>query len=193
MDFLHSEIGSAKDNFNSPVHNWYKFTAGFSYKFVESILNDYTNKSQLSIFEPFAGCGTTLVSSQKNKVKAVGNEGQEFMLDIINAKLNWNLSQHECIQSLKRISNYIDANSNKFNIERDSHPLLQTLYNPATLRTLYLIKNSLSEIDSEELRLFFKLALSQTMHKAAIHPLFGKIFQIILERHLYFFEQIRIP
>ena len=38
MNFLHTEIGSAKDNIKSPVHNWYKFTAGFSYKFVDEII-----------------------------------------------------------------------------------------------------------------------------------------------------------
>lgn len=33
MNILDANIGSAKDNMSSPVHNWYKFTAGFSYKF----------------------------------------------------------------------------------------------------------------------------------------------------------------
>ena len=32
---IDNNIGSAKDNMNSAVHNWYKFTAGFSYKFAE--------------------------------------------------------------------------------------------------------------------------------------------------------------
>ena len=38
MNILDVNIGSAKDNMSSPVHNWYKFTAGFSYKFVDIIL-----------------------------------------------------------------------------------------------------------------------------------------------------------
>ena len=29
MNILDANIGSAKDNMSSPVHNWYKFTAGF--------------------------------------------------------------------------------------------------------------------------------------------------------------------
>ena len=31
---IDANIGSAKDNMKSAIHNWYKFTAGFSYKFV---------------------------------------------------------------------------------------------------------------------------------------------------------------
>lgn len=171
MNFLHSEIGSAKDNFHSPVHNWYKFTAGFSYKFVDSILAEETKTSNPIVFEPFAGCGTTLVSSQKKQIKAVGNEGQEFMLDVIKAKLNWDIDETKCMQELKMIDKYIKDHINSFNIEKETHPLLQSLYTPTNISVLYLIRNGLKEIESEKIRLFFKLALSQTMHKSAIHPI----------------------
>lgn len=171
MDFLHSEIGSAKDNFYSPVHNWYKFTAGFSYKFVDSILDEESKSKNPIVFEPFAGCGTTLVSSQKKQIKAIGNEGQEFMFDVIKAKLNWDIDEFQCMENLKQIDKYVKGHLGDFNIERDSHPLLQSLYTPETLTILYLIRNGLKEVESEKTRLFFKLALSQIMHKSAIHPI----------------------
>jgi DNA modification methylase len=171
MDFLHSEIGSAKDNFYSPVHNWYKFTAGFSYKFVDSILDKETRIKNTLVFEPFAGCGTTLVSSQKKRIKAIGNEGQEFMLDIIKAKLNWDIDEFQCMKSLKQIDEYVRRYLKSFDTEKQAHPLLQSLYTPENLAILYLIRNGLKEIESEKIRLFFKLALSQTMHKSAIYPI----------------------
>lgn len=171
MDFLHSEIGSAKDNFRSPVHNWYKFTAGFSYKFVESVLNEEIKKQEPIVFEPFAGCGTTLVSCQKKGVKAFGNEGQELMLDVINAKLNWNIDNTECLNGLNFLNEFVKLNKESYNIEENTHPLLQSLYNPDALKELYLIRDGLAKIESENLRVFFKLALSQTMHKSSIFPI----------------------
>jgi DNA modification methylase len=171
MDFLHSEIGSAKDNFYSPVHNWYKFTAGFSYKFVESILDEEAKNKKPIVFEPFAGCGTTLVSSQKKGAKAIGNEGQEFMLDVIKAKLNWDIDKFQCLENLNKLEDYVRVRLNSYDVATNTHPLLQTLYSPETLSVLYLIRNGLSRIESESLKLFFKLALSQTMHKTAIHPI----------------------
>ena len=86
MNILDANIGSAKDNMSSPVHNWYKFTAGFSYKFVDIILEDYRGQD-ITVYEPFAGCGTTLVECQKLGFRSVGNESQELMCGIINAKL----------------------------------------------------------------------------------------------------------
>lgn len=171
MNFLHTEIGSAKDNQKSPIHNWYKFTAGFSYKFVEEII-DYENLRKIEnaeIFDPFAGCGTTLVSSQKKGINAVGNESQVFMFDIIRAKLNWAIKDNKAKEYLSQIDLYIKNTS--FGIEENAHPLLLSLYDSSSLETLYLIKNSLKNIRSEKYRLFFKLALSQTLHKVAIHPI----------------------
>ncbi len=171
MDLLHSEIGSAKDNFKSPVHNWYKFTAGFSYKFVDGIIELENLKSEESpiIFDPFSGCGTTLVSCQKHGIKAVGNESQLFMLDVINAKLNWNLSEVELIEKLNNLKGHVF--SNKEGVEQDFHTLLETLYTKTTLTTLYTIRNFIRRFEKEDIRLFFKLALSQTLHKVSIHPI----------------------
>ena len=63
---LDTNIGSAKDNALSAVHNWYKFTAGFSYKFVDLIVDEMPQMPDC-IYEPFAGCGTTLVAAQKKE------------------------------------------------------------------------------------------------------------------------------
>lgn len=173
MNFLHAEIGSAKDNSKSPIHNWYKFTAGFSYKFVEEIikLEKLKDKKSAEIFDPFAGCGTTLVSSQKEGVRAVGNEGQAFMYDVIKAKLNWDINPNRYKIYLEYIKLVVSENRRTFSLEDRAHPLLVSLYKPNNLKQLYLIKSAIDEIESEKYRLFFKLALSQTLHKVSIHPI----------------------
>ncbi|UPT67962.1 MAG: site-specific DNA-methyltransferase [Sphingobacteriales bacterium JAD_PAG50586_3] len=173
MNFLHIEIGSAKDNQKSPVHNWYKFTAGFSYKFVEEIilLEKLSQKPNSQIFDPFAGCGTTLVSSQKEGVKAVGNEGQAFMLDVIKAKLNWKISKRSFDKYLLLIKDSLLKKSKKLDLNQYAHPLLLTLYKDEILKDLYIVKNTVNSIKAEKYRLFFKLALSQTLHKVSIHPI----------------------
>ena len=71
MNILDANIGSAKDNMSSPVHNWYKYTAGFSYKFVDIILDEYEGQD-IVVYEPFAGCGTTLVECQKLWYPSIG-------------------------------------------------------------------------------------------------------------------------
>ena len=165
---INEYIGTAKDNMGSAVHNWYKFTAGFSYKFVKFLIEDMPVKPEC-IYEPFAGCGTTLVEAQKHGVCSIGNESQQLMCDVINAKLNWGIKTDVSEKILSAIKSYI---TDKTNISQSEyHPLLETLYDSETLETIYLIRDAIRKIESRDYQLFFNLALSQVLHKAALCPI----------------------
>lgn len=170
MNILDTNIGSAKDNMSSPIHNWYKFTAGFSYKFVDIILENNYGKD-IIVYEPFAGCGTTLVECQKNGFRSIGNESQELMCNIINAKLNWTITRAQYSKGIGIIDKYLTANKDSDAIVAEFHPLLQSLYDEPALRELYCIRDGIKQLPNKQVRLFFNMALSQTLHKAAIHPI----------------------
>lgn len=170
MELIHENIGTASDNLKSPIHNWYKFTAGFSYKLIDTLIESNELKSDSVIYEPFAGCGTTLVQAQKKQIRAIGNEGQTFMYDVIRAKLNWNFDKDEVKKKMVNILDFIQKNKD-LEVTQFINPLLLTLYTTENLRQLFSIKSYLEEIEDEELYLFFKLALSQTLHKCSIHPI----------------------
>lgn len=164
-----ANIGSAKDNMKSAIHNWYKFTAGFSYKFIDLVVDDMEKKPSC-IYEPFAGCGTTLVAAQKKRIHSIGNEGQQLMCDVINAKLNWDIDNNICKEYVYSITDGVTSGSGK-DISDEYHPLLCELYDRDTIRDLYLLRDSIRRIGDEKYQLFLNLALSQTLHKAALHPI----------------------
>lgn len=165
-----ANIGSAKDNMSSAIHNWYKFTAGFSYKFVDLIVDDMIAKP-CNIYEPFAGCGTTLVAAQKKSIHSIGNESQQLMCDVINAKLNWDIERKQCNNYIHFINDYINKNKTSEVLESEYHELLRGLYDFDTLKELYLIRDAIRSISNEKYELFFSLALSQTLHKSALYPI----------------------
>lgn len=166
---IDSNIGSALDNAKSPIHNWYKFTAGFSYKFINMIV-DNLPVIPSKIYEPFAGCGTTLVAAQEKGIPSVGNESQLFMCDVINAKLNWDINHQKCLELLDRI-NFTVIKGRRINISNEYHPLLESLYDEQTLHDLYSLRDIIEQIKDKKHRLFLQLALSQTLHKASLHPI----------------------
>ena len=178
MNILNADIGSAKDNARSAIHNWYKFTAGFSYKLVDLIVDDMELKPT-SIYEPFAGCGTTLVAAQKKCIHSIGNESQQLMCNVINAKLNWDIESKQCLEYKKQIEDYVLFNISSNYVLEECHELLISLYDIKTLKTLYLIRDAIRKIYDEKYKLFLNLALSQTLHKAA----WGK-FSTMLEQML---------
>jgi DNA modification methylase len=165
-----SEIGTAKDNLKSPLHDWYRFTAGFSHKLVEEIIVNEKLRRGDQIFESFAGCGTTLVTAQKNGIGAVGNEGQELLYDVIRAKLNWNIDPDFILDQLQNIKEFIRINNKRKRF--DVHELLLTLYRTQDLKQIVLIRDYLNNCGLDEKHyLFLKLALTQTLHKVSIHPI----------------------
>lgn len=166
---LDANIGSAKDNMKSAIHNWYKFTAGFSYKFVDMIVDEMKNKPNC-IYEPFAGCGTTLVAAQKKYIHSVGNESQQLMCDIINAKLNWDIDRQKCCEYVKQILDYVRLQTNE-DISTEYNPLLTSLYDNVTLKELYLLRDGIRNLGDYKYELFLNLALSQTLHRSALYPI----------------------
>jgi DNA modification methylase len=171
MRFITENIGSAQDNLKSPIHNWFKFTAGFSHLLVDGVISrEKLKPSDAPIYDPFAGCGTTLVSCQKKSFKSVGNEGQRLMYDIIRAKLNWNLSQRKLEQNLSIIDTKV-LTADRLSFKGNVHPLLPTLYEKEALKVLITIRDAIRNIKNPQYRLFFNLALSQTLHKVSIHPI----------------------
>ena len=171
VSFIHSEIGTAKDNTNSPVHNWYKFTAGFSYKLINELHRSNIINNSSCIYEPFAGCGTTLVETQKHQIKSIGNEGQDFMYNIIRAKIKWNIDLTTIKEHIKELDFFLTENLLNEEIEK-INPLMNTLYTVENVNVLYKIKCYIQEkVQSEENQLFLNLALSQTLHKCSLYPI----------------------
>lgn len=166
---LDSNIGSAKDNMSSAIHNWYKFTAGFSYKFIDLVVDNMEKRPEC-IYEPFAGCGTTLVAAQKKRIHSKGNESQQLMCDIIDAKLNWDIDDDICRNYIDTVLGEVQSQSN-MDISDEYNELLCTLYDGVTLKELYLLRDSIRLLGDRKYELFLNLALSQTLHKAALHPI----------------------
>lgn len=168
MNLAFENIGCAKDNMNSPIHNWYRFTAGFSYQFVDFILKDLPKDGV--VYEPFAGCGTTLVSSQKHGFHSVGNEGQEFMYDICRAKLDWTIERKVVENHIKLIERDVLEQFENYNLTEENS-LLEELYDSDNLKTLCVIRNYIMALEEESYKLFFQLALSNVLHRTSIHPI----------------------
>lgn len=65
-----------KDNYDRAMHRWVPWIAGFSASFVEGILERFggAKPGEVTVLDPFAGVGTTLVEALKSGHNAVGFE-----------------------------------------------------------------------------------------------------------------------
>ncbi len=53
------------DNMKLPVHRWFRYSAGFSAQWVENAIAEAKGRGSVTVLDPFAGAGTTLLAAEK--------------------------------------------------------------------------------------------------------------------------------
>jgi hypothetical protein len=77
------------DNMKLPVHRWYRFSAGFSAQWVESVIAEAQRSGPVSLLDPFAGAGTTLIAAEMMGAECFGIEAHPFIARAARAKLQY--------------------------------------------------------------------------------------------------------
>ena len=70
-----------------PVYNWFKYKEGFSRQLIYNILNEWNREKNDIVFDPFAGCGTTLLACKEFGYKAVGLDILPIAIFVAKVKL----------------------------------------------------------------------------------------------------------
>lgn len=132
--------GTFTDNMKLPIHRWFRYSAGFSAEWAEDVIKSHDSGPPVTVLDPFAGSGTTLIAAEKAGVSAIGFENHPFVARIAKAKLMWRSvdpSQlREATSSLiGRVSGRISV------ILTPPPPLLLKCYTDDALTTLLLLRD----------------------------------------------------
>ena len=80
------------DNMRLPVHRWFRYSAGFSAEWVQSVVSPGDR-----VLDPFAGSGTTLLAAQSVGAESFGIDSQDFVCRVAQAKLLWTADPDELV------------------------------------------------------------------------------------------------
>jgi len=100
-----AEWGTFKDSLRAPVHRWFTYPAGFSYKAVVHSIRRFDLTVGQTIYDPFMGSGTTNVVAKTLGIHSVGVEAHPFVFKIAQAKLCWGIDQTQ-VHSFSNYSGY---------------------------------------------------------------------------------------
>ena len=98
--------GAFTDNMRLPLHRWFRYSAGFSAEWAESVIKGFTPSkatSSVSVLDPFCGSGTTLIAAAASGANAVGFETHPFVARIASAKLRWDVDPVELREVSRRV------------------------------------------------------------------------------------------
>lgn len=156
----------------APIHSWFRYPAGYSYKFVDSVFQEFNIESSNWVYDPFSGTGTTLVSAKQKNVNAYGVEAHTFVQWVAQVKLYWEFSFDHLESELQTFSvscrNYVTKNLDPLDLNGIFPDLIYKCYHSSDLRELYLIREFITHFVSDEhVRDLLKLALTDTLRSAA--------------------------
>lgn len=169
-----SEWGTFKDSMKAPIHSWFAYPAGFSYKAVRSSFHQYKITQGNIIYDPFMGSGTTNIVAQEMGINSYGVEAHPFVFEIAKTKMNWSIEHHKLLDALKSIENQFYAvkssikNSQKYIEEQQMPELVLKCYETKTLLDLLIIRNIIifSQF-SQEVKSFFRTALTFVLRQVS--------------------------
>lgn len=167
-----SEWGTFKDSLRAPVHRWFTYPAGFSYKAVEHSMERYEIATGQTIYDPFMGSGTTNLTAKTLGVNSVGVEAHPFVYQITKAKMNWNIE-------IRQIREFIDLAQKKLSRKseslrsknlRDEFPeLILKCYQEKTLYDLWALREIIAEnLSEEDVRDFFFVVVTAILRTVSI-------------------------
>ena len=90
-DYRDSMSGSFVGNMELPVHRWFRYSAGFSGAWAEAVIAAHA-KDRPTVFDPFAGCGTTLIAAERRGAECWGIDSHPFVARVARAKLAYRSS-----------------------------------------------------------------------------------------------------
>ncbi len=167
---LSERVGTFQDSLRAPIHRWFKYPAGFSYKFVETLIEDYRLDARHWILDPFVGCGTTAVVAKERGVNCVGIEAHPFVFQVARVKTFWEFdlgALYQRIESLlmvlhKTLSRDVSQDVSEF------PELIHKCYSRRNLARLKIIRDTIESFDGSAVeRDFFRLALTDTLRTAS--------------------------
>lgn len=91
-----------------PVHRWFRYSAGFSAQWVETVIAKAKEQRNVTLLDPFAGSGTTLLASEKLGVESYGIEAHPFVVRVARAKLLYRTDSGIYLEHIEEIIKYAE-------------------------------------------------------------------------------------
>ncbi len=164
-----AEYGTFKDSLRAPVHRWFKYPAGYSYRLVDAKLRQYKLGVDNIILDPFVGSGTTCVEARRQGVNSIGIEAHPFVYWVAKVKVKWDLDLEEIVTTYNRVVDDAKLALREGSVEINELPeLVRKCYSDKNLRKLVAIRDAIkNQARSVAIRDFLNLALTDTLRNAS--------------------------
>lgn len=162
FDLRNSGYSNSENTVNLPRHRWYYYKEGFSPYLVEKAIEQTGVKKNDLILDPFNGGGTTTLTASSLGFKSVGIEVNPFTSFLAKTKnKDVEIKSFDSLTNLVVGSKLAPERSNlvDFSTFTEREGLDKWLFNKDVLNAYEARWNLISNVESEDLKDLFKLAM----------------------------------
>jgi DNA modification methylase len=161
-----------QDSLRAPVHRWFTYPAGFSFKAVEEAFRLHNVSAGMTVYDPFAGTGTTNIAAKQNGINSFGVEAHPFVQFVARTKLHWEFDLSELMRDIDELIDkmrreFDTADGSAIPVESIFPELVCKCYSREKLARLYLCREAIASLHKSPFRDFAKLALTNLLRAAA--------------------------
>ena len=161
-----AKYGTFKDSLSAPVHRWFTYPAGYSYRLVEAKVTEFGLSSRSLIADPFVGTGTTSLAAKKLGIDSIGVEAHPFVHWVARTKLDLNHDTDLLRKEAKLLLEHASDIRTEMSYRSAGWPeLVEKCFDQENLAALYALRTAILELGSER-QAFFKLALTAALRDA---------------------------
>lgn len=132
------------DNMRLPVHRWFRYSAGFSAEWVHKTIVDNRHLGEITVLDPYAGSGTTLIASEQMNTESIGVDAHPFIVKIARAKLYYREDPWKFMEFSQRVVDTaatVAADTNHY------PDLIHKCYSPESLAELDKLRRAWEQLN----------------------------------------------
>lgn len=162
-------FGTFADSKTAPIHRWFQYPAGFSYKAVEYMLDLHGIRTGDLVYDPFVGTGTTALVSKQRGVESYGVEAHPFVCKIAKVKTIWDYDFKKLESLATQFTFQLQSTINqaaKINVAQVPE-LVRKCFSNFNLQKLLYIRDAIETALQGKYRDLFLVALTSTLRQAS--------------------------
>lgn len=167
-----ANLGTFQESLRAPVHRWFTYPAGFSYRAVEEAFRLYDIVPGKAVYDPFAGTGTTNIVAKQAGVRSFGVEAHPFVQFVAATKLYWEFDYSKLLEQIDALMAAIRCTLEaqpleQIEVESLFPELVCKCFSREKLAQLTLCREATLALSDAPFRNFAKLGLTSLLRSAA--------------------------
>jgi DNA modification methylase len=164
-----SELGTFRESKQAPIHGWFQYPAGFSYRAVDWVLDLHRVRPGDRVLDPFTGTGTTQVVCKGRGVPSAGTESHPFVARIAQTKVFWDFDYPALRASAERFQSHLRSSRDEARHEslEGTPDLLLKCFSPSNLQGLLYVKREIRCQVPPPFQALFEVALIGALRRSS--------------------------